>query len=137
MIKNIINKINSEPKKLFLIDGFGALLSAFLLGVVLVKWENIFGIPPSTLYFLAFLPCLFALYDFYCYQKDSKNLGAFLKGIATMNLMYCCLSIGLAFYHYDKITLFGWAYILNEIMIIITIVYIEFKVAKQLTSKRK
>jgi len=135
MTKKIIKKINSEPRKLFLIDGFGAIVSAFLLGVVLVKWEEIFGIPPSTLYFLAFLPCLFAIYDFYCYQKDSKNLGIFLKAIATMNLLYCCLSIGLAFYHHHTITLFGWVYILNEILIIITLVYFEFKAAKLLTSK--
>lgn len=132
MIKKIINRINSEPGNFFLIDGLGAILSAFLLGLVLVKWEKIFGIPPSTLYFLAFLPCLFAMYDFYCYQKVNENLSVFLKGIATMNLMYCCLSIGLAFYHYDKITHFGWAYILLEIMLIITLVYFEFKAAKRL-----
>jgi len=135
MFKQIANNINS--KKLFLTDGLGAILSAFSLGVVLVKLENFFGIPPSTLYVLAFFPCLFAVYDWHCYQKADENMGVFLKGIAVMNLLYCCLSIAFAFYHYQVITHFGWLYIVLEIMIILTLVYIEFKVAQRLTSKKQ
>jgi hypothetical protein len=60
-IKRIVEWSNTNPKKLFLIDGLGALLSAILLGVVLVQLEYLFGIPKSTLYFLASLPCLFTI----------------------------------------------------------------------------
>ncbi len=133
--KRLIEKFESNPKKLFLVDGFGALLSAFLLGVVLVKFERIFGIPRSTLYFLAALPILFAIYDFYCYRKEHAGSGLFLKGIAIMNLLYCCLSLGLAFYHSDKITKWGWSYILLEITIIISLAIVEFRASKRLSSK--
>ena len=105
MLKQLIEKIDLEPKRIFLIDGLGAILSAILLGVVLVRWERFFGIPSSTLYFLAILPIFFAIYDFLSYRKDSINIGSFLKGIAIMNFLYCCLSIGVAFYH--TITIFG------------------------------
>ncbi len=118
------------PKKLFLIDGWGALLSAFLLGIVLVKFEWFFGIPKSTLYFLASLPCFFAIYDFYCFYKVDKNLGRFLQGIAIMNLLYACLSLGLAFYHREEITMYGWMYIIGEILIIVVLAIYELKVAK-------
>ena len=121
---------NGYLRKLFLLDGFGAITSATLLGVVLVKLENVFGIPISTLYLLASLPCLFAIYDFYCYFKIERNLGKFLKRIAIINLLYCCLSIGLAFYHYQVITNFGWMYIIGEIGIVVVLSMVELKVAK-------
>ena len=121
-----------NPRKLFLIDGSGAILSAFLLGVVLVELERIFGIPRKALYFLALLPCLFAIYDFYCYQRKSRDVGAFLKGIAFMNITYCLLSTGLAIFHYQKVTYFGWIYIVLEIIIVTTLAIIELKTATKL-----
>jgi len=122
---------NKLLRKFFLIDGFGAILSAVLLGIVLVKFERVFGIPKSTLYFLAILPCFFAIYDFYCYFKINKNLEEFLKGIAVVNLLYCCLSIGFAFYHYHEITYLGWIYIIIEIAIVVAIAILELRVAKR------
>ncbi len=122
-------------RKLFLLDGFGALLSAVLLGVVLVKLNAYFGIPVATLYFLAVLPCFFAVYDFYCYFKMKKDLGKFLKGIAIINLLYCCLSLALAFYHYQEILYLGWIYIVVEIIIVVALSIIELRVANGYISK--
>ncbi len=124
---------NTNPKKLFQIDGFGAILSSILLGVVLVKLKYVFGIPKSTLYFLALLPCLFALYDLYCYFKIHNNVALFLKIIGIANLIYCCLSIGLAIYHSKNITIWGWTYILIEITIVSGLSLFELKVAKRQT----
>ncbi len=120
---------NSKIKNLFLLDGFGALVSAFLLGVVLVKLEVYFGIPKKALYVLAALPCFFMIYDFYCFFKVEKNLGKYLKGIAIVNLLYCCLSIGMAFYHQEVITYLGWIYIIVEIIIVVVLSLFELKVA--------
>lgn len=77
---------NLTAKQLFLIDGLGALVSAFMLGIILVYLEPIFGIPKQVLYFLAMLPCCFAVYDAYCYTRNKS--GMFLKGIAVANLVY-------------------------------------------------
>ena len=122
-------------KNLFLLDGFGALVSAFLLGVVLVRLESYFGIPKKALYVLAGLPCFFMLYDFYCYLKVEKNLGYFLKGIAIVNLLYCCLSIGMAVYHQSVITYLGWIYIIGEIIIVVVLSLFESKVASNYLEK--
>lgn len=124
--------IADNPKRLFLIDGCGAMLSAFLLGVVLVKLEGIFGIPPSTLYILASLPIIFAIYDFYCYRTDNVKLGVSLKIIAIMNLLYCCLSIGFVLYYYKEIKIYGLIYIFLEVIIIITLAILELRVANEL-----
>ncbi len=122
---------NRYLKKLFLLDGFGAIVSAILLGVVLVKLEVYFGIPKSALYFLAALPCFFAIYDFYCYFKIERNLFKFLRAIAIVNLLYCCLSLGLAFCHREHLTRLGWLYIIVEIVIVVIIASIELKAASQ------
>jgi len=132
----MLEKFISHPKKLFLIDGLGAILSAFLLGFVLVKLERVFGIPSKTLYFLATMPVFFLSYDLYCTRKNKDDLGQFMKGIAIINLTYCCISIVFAFYHFGTITIFGWSYLLMEILIIITLAIIEFKVAKKLIKNK-
>jgi len=121
--------MNFNPKTLFLVDGLGALLSAFLLGVVLVYFENWLGMPKQTLYFLAFLPCLFALYDLFCYLKVKKNELLFLKGIAGMNLFYCCLSIGFVIHHSAQLTNLGLAYFILELVVVFVLVCIQLKTA--------
>lgn len=127
---------SSNPGKLFLIDGFGALFSAFLLGIVLVRLEHIFGIPRSILYFLAVLPCFFAAYDFTCYLRQPNNPGVFIKAIAIVNLCYCGLSFSLAIYHSDVITYFGWVYILVEIILVVILSTMELRIARNLNSEK-
>ena len=133
-LTKLINEISLNPKKLFLIDGIGAIVSVFLLGIVLVKLESIFGIPRKTLFLLAFFPFVFAMYDFYCYFRIHKNFGLFLKIIAFLNLLYCFLSIGLAFYQHHKLTSFGWLYIIFEIIIITALVILELRIAAHINS---
>lgn len=134
--QQLIDGIYLNPKRLFLIDAFGAILSAFLLGVVLVQLESIFGIPVTTLYLLALLPSAFALYDLYCFIRIKENIDLFLKGIASINLLYSCLAFGLAIYHYKKITFLGWTYVLLEIFIVITLANFEFRTATLMLKKK-
>ena len=130
IISQIIAWGSRNPKNLFILDGFGALLSAFLLGVVLVQFESIFGIPRSTLYILAALPCLFVLYDVLGYR--SKNTSQYLQGIARLNIGYSMVSLAFAFYHAEVITLLGWGYLVSEIFIILSLARIEFAVARRI-----
>ena len=133
MLRQIIIKIN--PKRLFIVDGLGALLSAFLLGVVLVKFEHLFGIPTKTLYYLAILSIFLVIFDFFCYRNIKENSDQYLKRIAIMNLVYCFLSIGVAIYHFEIITQFGWIYILQEILIVVILAFIELKTADVMMGK--
>lgn len=132
LFEQIITKTTSNPRMLFLIDGLGALLSAFLLGVILTRFENTFGMPRNVLYFLSFLPSVFAAYDFICYFRISGNIGFYLKIIAFANLTYCTISICLVFHHYQKLTILGLIYFLVEIAIIIFLASIELKTISKL-----
>jgi hypothetical protein len=122
-----------NPKTFFIIDGLGALLSAFLLGIVLVQFESLFGMPKETLYFLAFLPCLFALYDLVCYLKVKKNELLFLRGIAMANLFYCCLSVGFVVHDYAQLTNLGLAYFILELIIVLILGSIQLKTSLKKT----
>ena len=123
-------RLLTNPKKLLLIDGCGAILSVFLLGVVLVRFEKYIGIPPATLYLLAVFPTMFAIYDLFSYLQLDYKQPLLLKGIAFFNLIYCCLSIGVAFYHYETLTTLGWIYIFIETLIIMILATWELNIAR-------
>ena len=127
---SVLKKLYTRPKQLFLVDGLGALLSAFFLGIVLVGFKNHIGMPVNTLYILAIVPVFFAIYSFSCYFLLHNNHRHFLKGIAIANLLYCCMTITLLIYYYQSLTILGLGYFLLEILIIGVIVGVELKASK-------
>ncbi len=126
-MRSLLQKFETNPKFLFLTDGVGAMVSAFLLGVILVRFEAIFGIPKSMLFLLAILPLFFAMFDFYAFKSAPDRYSRYFKVIASLNVAYCFLSIGLAFYHSEVVTYWGWGYIIGEVMIISVLIYLELK----------
>ncbi len=131
-IHTLLNQFYQNPKKLFLIDGIGAIVSAVMLGIILVYLESWFGIPKKVLYVLAFFPCLFAAFDFLVYRYTKSKLSRYLIIIAYANLGYVGLSLSLAWYHLPKLTGLGWIYITCEVSIILLMVYIELATAHQI-----
>lgn len=127
----MINKLILGPKKLFLIDCLGALISAFLLGVVLVLFEEFIGMPKEVLYYLALIACIFAVYSFFCYFHFPNNWQPFMKAIAIANLLYCLTTIGLVIYFYSQLTTLGAMYFLGELAIIIALISLELKTASE------
>lgn len=129
----MIKRIESKPQTLLLVDAYGALLSSFLLGIVLVNLQEYVGIPIRTLYFLAVIPIFFAIYDFYHSKKEWNQVSPYLRGIAIMNIIYCLLSISFAFYHSNTITMLGWIYILVEVCIVLTLAIFEWRIAYKIS----
>lgn len=128
-LQNFLNTIN--PKKLFLIDSIGALVSALMLGIVLVQLEDIIGMPPNILYILSLLAVAFSIYSFSCFVGFPERWPLFLKIIAIVNLMYCCLTMGMVIYFGSGLTVLGILYFVMEVMIISTLVIIELKTANR------
>ena len=121
--------LNTKAKNLFILDGLGALVSAFLLGIVLVQCEATFGIPRETLYLLAIVPCVFMVYDMICYFFVKENISRYLKIIACLNIAYCGLSLVLVFQHSEQVLLLGWMYIIAEILIILLLAKWEWNIS--------
>jgi uncharacterized membrane protein YuzA (DUF378 family) len=124
-----IDKIILNPKLIFLIDGFGAILSVFLLGFVLVQLENIIGMPSQTLYILAGIAGVFSVYSFFCAFRITKKWKTFLKIIALANLFYCLLTFLLLFYHHSELTSLGIIYFILEMILIVGLAIVELKIA--------
>ncbi len=126
---SMIQTAVQNPEKLILVDGLGALLSAFSLGILLPAFQPYFGMPVSVLYVLAIFPVFFALYDFTCYARKPQNWALFIRIIAVANLLYCCLSISLLLYHFTQLTSLGGIYFILELIIVITLAIFELQVA--------
>ena len=126
-LQNFLNKIN--PRTLFLVDGVGALVSAVMLGVVLVQLEPLIGMPRRVLYVLALIPCFFMVYSFLCFLKPPQNWKFFMRMIAIANLSYCALTLGLVIYLFPQLTVLGFTYFILEIIVVVTLVIIELKTA--------
>ena len=126
-LSHIINSWVSNPKRLFLLDSSGAFLTAFFLVAILSIFEEYFGMPRQILTFLSIIALIYAIYSIYCYYFVGDKWRLFLKIICIANGLYCCLTIGLVFYFYPRLTILGITYFLLEIILICGLVIIERK----------
>ena len=127
---SIIQIIIADPKKIFLVDGIGALLSAFFLGVVLVQFEDSVGVSKDILICLSLAAMVMAVYSLSCYFRFPTKWRLFLKAIAIVNLLYCCVTIGLILLDGETLTILGYLYFIIEILIVVSLVFVELKVAR-------
>jgi hypothetical protein len=128
-MKHIISTLARSPQRLFLIDGIGAIISASLLLLVRSLFPSFFHIPQETIYTLAGIAYLFAAYSIFFSQKKATKWPLFLQLIATANALYCLATLILVFIYFSHLSLLEILYFLIEIIIILTLVYIEYSVA--------
>ena len=116
------------PKKIFLLDGIGALVSAFFLGIVLVYFESFVGMPMNTLYLLAGLAVIFFIYSISCFLFFPEKWRPFLIIIAIVNTLYSILTMALMIYYFQQLTWLGLSYFVLEILILLFIIQLEIKI---------
>ncbi|HAA11738.1 MAG TPA: hypothetical protein DCE41_08595 [Cytophagales bacterium] len=127
----LLSTLPQRPRRLFLLDGAGALLSAVLLGLVLPRLAETIGMPITALYLLAIFPVAFFLFDVASYFRQS-TIKTNLKTIALGNSAYVVLSAILLIVHATSLTLWGWAYFLGELTIVLVLARWEWQVAQRL-----
>lgn len=116
-----------SPKTLLLFDGFGALVSAFFLGVLLVQFQSYVGMPTDVLYSLASLALLYALFGLSAFLFIKKGWSGYLKIVVIANLIHCAITVGFLITYRQDLLLFGWIYFVLEIVIILLIVSVELR----------
>ncbi len=124
-ILSIIDQLKAKPKRIFLIDGLGALLTAFFLGIILASFENSFGMPKTILYILSIIACLFAFYSFCSSFFATSHWRHLLKWLIIANAIYCCLTIGLVFHFFQNLRILGLFYFLLELIVMISLIFFE------------
>lgn len=119
------------PRRLFLLDGFGAFLSAVLLGIVLVRLQPLVGMPTSVLYPLAGAATGFCLHSLGCAFFPPSNWRRSLLTVAIANLTYCLITLGLILSYSQQLRPLGWVYFLAEIAIVVPLATLEIVAARQ------
>jgi cobalamin biosynthesis protein CobD/CbiB len=125
-----IQKLISNPRRLFLLDGLGAFLTGLLLLAIGANFEPVFGVPKRVVYPLAIIAFLFFMYSGSCFLAV-KRWRPYLTGIALANLSYCAASIAVLFYHRQHVTILGWGYFLTESAVVGSLVAIELAAVSQ------
>jgi len=117
--------------KIFLIDMAGALLTAFLLGVVLPNFQKYIGMPKGILIPLAITALVFSIYSLSCHLLLKANWKPFLKAIAVANWVYCVITTVLIGVLFQQLTILGVIYFISEVIIVGALAFIEMSMVKK------
>jgi energy-converting hydrogenase Eha subunit G len=121
----------NNPKRLFLLDGLGALTSAALLFFLLSNFDDIFGVSKPIVDVLAGIALIFSVYSLSCFFLVKQKWKMFLSLIAITNIFYCLITAGYLYFDYPQLTLLGLLYFIGEIAIILTLVYLELTAVRK------
>lgn len=129
MIKKTIQYFTQNPRKLSLIDAFGALTTAMLLWFVI---KNVgIDLSVSIIKSLSAFAFLIALYSFASFMFIRTNWRSYILSIATINISYCVVTLTTLLFQ-SKMRLTGYCYFIIEIVFITVLVNIQLQVAKEL-----
>ncbi|MNK23523.1 hypothetical protein D3C87_418170 [compost metagenome] len=135
-INKLINNLSEKQRRLFLIDSFGAFLTAFFLFVVIRNLDRYFGMPKDVLTYLSVTASLLCMYSITCYLSLKQNWTIFMRIIGVANLLYCLLIFGLLIKYFSFLTILGTTYFLLEIIIIAFLGLVELKAATAIKNIR-
>ena len=127
----LIRYFQNHPIKIFLLDGAGALLTATSIALVNKYGNELFGLPYEVLTMLSSIAFIFAFYSLSIYFLKAKATKKFLLPIMIANLLYCILSAGVVLFFRSELTLVGFLYFIFEIIVILTLVYLENEIYKR------
>lgn len=130
-MKNVTYFI-SYPRRLFLADGLGALLTVVLTLGVLARWTHWFGMPAEALYKLAIAGSVLVLYSFGCGLFIRRGFSPCLRVIAFANVGYAFATLVLCVVYRGEVTPLGWAYFIGECLVLMAVAGAEWKVAAAL-----
>jgi len=114
-------------KNIFLVDAVGALMSCLSLGFLLPYLNT--GFPADSALTLALLAGLLFLFSTSCFFLIKKNKSSWLKVVIAANLLYCVFTLFTVLSLSSQIKALGLAYFAVEVMLILILVRIEYKVA--------
>jgi hypothetical protein len=134
---NTISHFTKKPEKLFLTDALGAAISAVILAAVLGNFSNYFGMPQNVINLLSGIAVMLCTYSLLCYGMVKKQQAGFITIMSRANFLYCILTAVFVVMHFQNLTVLGLSYFLIEMIIICTLVYIEFKVAEAIKNNIK
>lgn len=115
------------PRRLFLIDALGALLTASILGLLLPHFAQGWGIPRRDLYFLAGGVLLLFFYSISIFLIQPRYWLMYLRIIAGANFSYCLLTLALLWHWRQSAQTMAYTYFIGEALVIFGIARWEWR----------
>lgn len=106
------------PRRLFALDAAGALLTAALLGLVLVRFSEAFGVAERTFHLLAGFATAICIHSFVVALVDPPEWAARLRAVAVVNLAYAGVVLVVVGIGIDTITPLGAAWFVGEALVV-------------------
>lgn len=122
-----------NTQNIFLMDALGALLSLALTAGFLPFLSSWTGLQPNVLYFLATFPLLYCVFSFICYKLRSRKPWMLLT-ILFANALYVLVS-GAVMMTVQGITVWGYLFLLAEILVLLAVILIEWSVYRSFFGK--
>ena len=121
-------KLASNPRRLFLIDAIGALVTMMLLLLIQQFFQEYFRMPSEILLVLIVVAAVFCLYSMGCSFFVRSQWRLFLGVMIALNLLYCLLTLVFVIYCFQQLTAFGMLYFVGEGVVIGGLVCVEVNV---------
>lgn len=126
---SIVHYLSLHPRRLFLLDGMGALLTAATLYGSYRFFSNCFQLPEDVFSLLFFAALYMAVFSF-INVANPRNYAVFsLRFIAVANSAYAILTLGIVLVSFRELSRIGILYFSFEMPILFFLSYVEFRVA--------
>ena len=120
-------------RKLFLLDGSGALLTALMLMLVLPKLDLLTGIDPdmiTVMVLIAFLLATMSLTFFFTYNQQSYKV---LQVIGISNLLYSGIIVVVLLVHGSSMKPLGMTYFILEGLVVALLGLVDIRKHKKVS----
>ncbi|RAJ06776.1 hypothetical protein LX64_01903 [Chitinophaga skermanii] len=130
-IHHIIQTFVQQPRKLFILDAIGALLTAVLLVLFGMYFHRFIGLPVHILQGLSLVAIAICIYSGICSICLRDHWRGFIKAMIIGNLAYCGLTAWIVAYYIGDLTGWGLVYFMGEIGVIGMLVWLEVRVMRE------
>ncbi|MFK8039500.1 MAG: hypothetical protein AB8B74_14500 [Crocinitomicaceae bacterium] len=112
------------PKKIFILDGIGGLLTTLSFLAIILFFSSYFGLPNKILAVFASFGAVYGIFSFSVAFKAKKWI-SFLKTIVIANLMYGAITITTLLLYKELITKIELTYFCVEILVLSILIWLE------------
>lgn len=136
-LAELLHYFSAHPRRLFLLDGAGALLTAATLYGSYRYFDNCFQLPEDVFALLFFAALYMAVFSF-INVANPRNYAVFsLRFIGTANRLYALLTLSVCLVYIKELAIIAFVYFGLEMLILFLLSTVEFKVARVLKSQAK
>lgn len=124
----LIDRWSLTPRRIFLVDGLGALgtiLGLLLLGQV---FHALDPLPRAATYLLLLLASIMAVFSLGCFFSSGRGWRSRLAAIGSANAAYCLLLATLIALHFSQLSVWTVTYFAVEMLLVAVLVALELRI---------